>query len=261
MSLYRRFTNEWTGLGIIFGLFVSSLYKAHTQDSTRTLLFGAAIVILAILLFNFSAFIYSDAAETGLTTVIEFIGVQTFAGVLLTGLAGYAMFGLPFTPAANWTAIAPPPERIAELIDTPFGNDQTWTFRAKSEHQNMFVYVCGSGECRWYTENEFLERDWGELSYNFTECQEQAGNRQTNRPQQPPNAVDTHFVYGCGADVQMIIHLVLTEDGTIWHWTSVSTALTGLGLLYMLMFSVVFVFIASTIISLARFQQYRFRAR
>lgn len=259
MSLYPfRLANEWTGLGILLGLFLGFLYKVYTEDSVRTLLYGGAIVLLGSLAFNFIAFIFSDVYRESWAGVIELIALQTLIGVALAIITGYAMFRLPFVPPGNWTPIEPAPERLVELVDTPFGSDWIWTFRAKSVQHNTFVYVCSDDSCMWQTESSFLEQDWGELSPDFWQCQKQRGGY---TPRQPHHVVDTHIVHLCGADVLITIHLVLTEDGTVWRWTGLFSSLTVVGLIYMLGLSILIVFCASVVIGLARSLQYRLRAR
>lgn len=257
--MYNRLVNEWTVFGALFGIFMSWLYYGYTHDMGRTLLLSAAVTCAAVLAFNFSAYIHSDAYEGSLWATFAFIIFQTFIAAVLVGFTGYAMFGLPHTPPASWLAVEPPPETIVKFVDTPFENDQIWTFRAESEHNNRYVYVCGLGRCSWYAEDSFLENDWGELSFNFAECQKLIANEQVSRPKQPFNTIDTHLVRSCGADVQITEHLALTENGTIWQWTQFSSAYTGLGLLYGLFLAVILIFVASMVMSLVRFQQYRTR--
>ncbi len=255
-----RFVNEWTGLGILLGLFIGFLYGSYTSDIFRTLLYGAAAILFGVLAFNFVAFLFSDAYEEGLSAVIGLVALQTGIAIVLAGLSSYAIFRLPYVPVGDWTAIEPAPERLIELVDTPFENDQYWTVRATSVYHNTFVYVCHFRDgCNWQAEQIFLKQDLGELSFNFEWCQETASTARTytSSPRHPRNTVDTHIVYQCGADVIIVTHLVLTEDGTVWFWERSFSGLSDPGLIFWLVVSIIFVFLVSTIIGSVRLMEYR----
>ena len=264
LKLKSRFANEWTVLGILLGLFIGFLYGGYTRDIIHTLLYGAAACLFGVLAFNFVAYLFFDAYEEGLSAVTGLIALQTVAAIVLAGLSGYVIFRLPFVPAGNWTTIEPAPERLVDLVDTPFENGQYWTVRATSVYHNTFVCICHFRDgCNWQAEQIFLEQNLGELSSNFDWCQEATSAEQTytSSPRKPHNTVDTHIVYQCGTDSVIVTHLALTEDGTVWYWRNVFSALTGVGMIFWLVVSIIFVFLASTIIGLARLRQYRYRAR
>lgn len=260
MNLKNRFVNAWTVLGVLFGLFMGFLYGSYTTDVVRALLYGAAAVLFGVLVFNLFAYLFSDAYEEGLSAVIGLVFLQTVAAVVLAVLSSYTIFRLPYVPAGDWIAMEPAPERLVDLVDTTFANGQKWAIRAKSINQNTFVCICHFRDgCNWQTEQIFLEQDLGELSSTFEWCQETASTEQlySSSPRHPRDTVDTHIVYQCGTDSVIVIHLALTEDGTVWYWRNSFSALTGIGMIFWLVVGVIFVFFVSIIIGLIRLRQYR----
>ena len=252
MKLLKRVANGWTVLAILFGLSIGYTYRTVTGEMVRTLVYGAAATVSAVLAFNLLTWVFSGATRRGLTAVMELVAFQAMAAAALAGVAGYAMLFLPFVPPGDWTAIEPAPERLVERVDTPFGDDDTWSFRARSVHQNTFVRVCGFGVgCTWQPEEVFLEQEWGEPSPEYQRCQAPARNRMLHSPRPPPDVVDRLVVYLCGPDVTIAIFLALTQDGTVWE----SDVGTSWGTLFMVIFmlglSVLLVLLGGAIIGVA----------
>lgn len=78
MNLKNRFANTWTGLGVLLGIFIGLLYRSYTTDIVRALLYGTAAVLFGVLVFNFVAFLFSDAFVFFSSTIISLVRLRQY---------------------------------------------------------------------------------------------------------------------------------------------------------------------------------------
>jgi uncharacterized protein len=248
IALGKPLANGWTGLGLLFGLFSGYFFQDYSQDIWGSILVGLVVGTVSALAFNFVAWLYSDSPRKSSSALLEFIAFQTFVAAVIGGVASYAMLEMPATPSGRWRAVEPAPEPVAELIDSPYADYWTSTLRVRSADDNVFVYACQAEQgCRWQTEEVFAARDLTADSYY--QCGHQGNISGTAPPRKPRGVIASHVEILCGADYTIALHYVLTEDGTVWHWTSFWSAYGALGLLFFTMaFSVIGGLVGSTVI-------------
>jgi hypothetical protein len=94
LNRLKRLADEWTVLAILFGLFIGFVCHAYTTDVARTLLYGAAALLLAAAAFNASGSLLPGARGQSLLALYGLIALQTVAAGVLAVLAASTILGL-----------------------------------------------------------------------------------------------------------------------------------------------------------------------
>ncbi len=257
------FASQWTALGILFGVLMAFIFYGHSLDSTRAWFLGAGFVIIAVLVFNLAAFLYPDAHKKGVVPVIGFLAFQAVLVLILAVVFVNVMTRLPYTPPGEWTALPAPPQKIVNLVDSPFEEVSQWDLRGQTEDGDIIIYICRdefTPRCQWLSEEAHTAGNWGQLVYS--NCRPGIGeNGRFYTPKQPANIIAQHIRFSCGADVHIRDHYLLADDGTVWHWRFSDSSLTYVGLAFLWAASIGLVIAASIIVNLFLLVRYRYRKR
>lgn len=259
----NQFANEWSVLGILFGLLMAYVYYGYSCDIIRSWLLGTGFVIASILVFNLAAFLYPDAYKEGVAAIIGFLAFQAVLVLILAVVFVMVMVRLPYTPPGEWTTLPEPPQKVVNLVDSPFEEVSQWMLRGQTINGDIVIYICHhelSPRCQWLSEEAHAAENWDQLIYS--NCLHEIGEGgRFYTPKQPANIIDQHIRFSCGADVHIRDHYLLTDDGTIWHWRFGDSALTYVGLAFLWIASIGLIIAASIIVNVFLLVRYRYRKR